>query len=204
MGTNRWEAIRQSVDGDEPVSIPEAISHLNLPPSTKLHQLEIRNLLDAAEADVRRKVITRDETWDYKIWEFPTALQSPDQAIILPYQSVSSVTSIDYLDDEGTPVSIPAQDYYVVTGNVPGYIVPASVWPVVPTVRPGAVTIRYSAGPNEDQLRLIKVIMLQLCSAWFETRSASFTGTISVTMRMSTERLLDRLDWGSEFLSLPW
>jgi uncharacterized phiE125 gp8 family phage protein len=203
MIVSRWGNSLSSVDGDAPVSRQEAITHLNLPPESTLHNEEIDLLLLAAEEAVEKEGIdTRDKTYKYDQWNFPTQRCGCNRigAIVLPKQALMAVTSVEYQDDGGSPIVIDPTEYHVVVNAIPGYIMPVTAWPTaVADPAPGNVSITYQAGPAADRTNKIKVAMLQLVSSWFETRSAAFTGTMSAEMELATRYLLTQINWGDEF-----
>jgi hypothetical protein len=67
--------------------------------------------------------------------------------IVLPHPPLQSVTSVKYVDEAGATQTVPAGDYTVDTGTLPGRLRLAygASWPAVRR-QPGAVTIVYVAG----------------------------------------------------------
>ena len=99
----------------------------------------IRTARVAAEGYTRRALVT--QTWDLKLDYFPR------WTINVPKPTLQSVTSITYVDTDGTTQTLAADQYLVDTSSTPARITPAFglVWPIT-RWQNNAVTVRFVAG----------------------------------------------------------
>lgn len=99
----------------------------------------IKTARHAAEGYTRRALVT--QTWDLKLDSFPC------RTIHLPKPNLQSVTSITYIDTDGTTQTLAADQYLVDTSSTPARITSAFglVWPVT-RWQNNAVTVRFVAG----------------------------------------------------------
>ncbi len=111
-----------------------------------------------------------EQDWEYRLDAFPDS-QDEGGKILLPKAPCISVTSIQYVNSEGTQTLVEGTDYRVSIESEPCAIEPISNWPATIT-QTGAVVITFTSGykknpasGTEERLRLpdaIKVGMLQL------------------------------------------
>ncbi len=138
---------RTSNPANEPLSTAEAKSHLRV--DTSDEDTYIASLVAAAREEAERvswrALIT--QTWRLTLDRFPTG----DAAIVVPRPPLQSVTSIQYVDENGDTQTVVSSAYDVDTNREPGRIVPAfgESWPS--TRREAeAVTIVFVAGYGDD------------------------------------------------------
>lgn len=95
---------------------------------------------DEVEKAARRALINR--TLELALDRWPA-----DNAILLPYPPLSSVTSIKYYDGDGVEQTFAAENYIAVTDEEPGRILlaPTASWPADLHVYP-RIRVRYVAG----------------------------------------------------------
>ena len=155
----------------EPLTIQQAKDHLRLDHDEDDGLLQ--DMIKAArvwvENQTKRAILT--QTWDYTIDDnWPWKFGGP--RITLPLNPVESVTSIKYVDVDGTsPQPTLAATQYTVAARTHGsYIVPAYNvdWPTVRGV-PDAITVRFVAGESSCPKPLERAIAL-LTTHLYENR----------------------------------
>lgn len=143
-----------------PVTLTDAKKQCELAPSDTAHDSHILRLIRAATADVerhtRRALIT--QTWRLSLSDWPfdrpyyRKYAGAVGRVYLPRPPLQSVSSIVYVDDAGSDVTLSTSLYQVTADASPGFIEPAygEVWPTLrpETVEP--VTITYVAGFGAD------------------------------------------------------
>lgn len=129
----------------EPVLLADAKLHLRIETAYTADDTYITALLTAArqhaEAITNRKFIT--QTWKAYLNAWPC-----DDAIKLPYGSLQSVTSVVYIDSDGTSNTLSAADYTVESDTEPGRVVLnyLETWPT-DTLRPSnPIQIQFICG----------------------------------------------------------
>jgi uncharacterized phiE125 gp8 family phage protein len=95
---------------------------------------------DAIEHELSRALL--QQTWVLKLDRFPSCGE-----IRLPRPPLQSISSITYLDQGGSPVTLATDQYTADTSIEPGRILRpyGVVWPITRTI-PNAVTITYVVG----------------------------------------------------------
>jgi uncharacterized phiE125 gp8 family phage protein len=139
-----YDLVRTVVPTERPVSVDELRAHLAL--ETPEYDTRLGDLLDAAlgrfdgPAGVLGRVLVT-QTW--KLY-FDTAF--PCYRIGLPLPPLQTVSSIQYVDNDGVTQTVSSSDYQVLDGNTAA-IVPAygKAWPAT-RVQPRAVIITFVAG----------------------------------------------------------
>ena len=141
--------LRRTVDpAVSVVEFEDAVKQVELPDNDTTHTRHLQRAIAAATADLerhtRRAFIT--QTWRLSLNCFP------DWRIYLPRPPLQSVTSIQYVDANGTMQSHSSTLYRVTTDAAPGYIEPAynQVWPVTRPMTSEAVQITFVAGFGDD------------------------------------------------------
>ena len=153
----------------EPVSLADARRQCRIDGTE--HDATLAALITAArqhiEAVTRRALIT--QTWELRLDEWP------EDELELPHAPVQSITSIQYVDQNGAlqtlsssvyATELPAGDY-----AMPGEIRLAvnSTWPVI-LGDDGVVRIRYVAGYGAGAAvpKALTSALLLLVQAWFD------------------------------------
>jgi len=176
----------------EPVSRTEAKLHLRV--TTTDDDTLIDNLItaarSAAEQYTQRAFIT--QTWDAKFDQFP------DDVIILPKPPAVSITSVKYIDTNGTQQTWASSNYRtsIPTGL---HAEPARIeraWGVAwPSIREvvDAVEVRFVAGYGAASAvpMELKQAMLLLIGHWYANRESVVTGTITVQVPQTVQWILD-------------
>jgi len=141
--------LRQTVPpAVEPVTLPELKDQLNLGESDD-HNTHLNRLNVIArrhvEAQTWRQLI--NATWQLSLDAFPTRCEDDDGFIYVPRPRLQSVTSILYIDGNGTLQTWDSSKYQVDARGEPGRIAPAfgQTWPTTRRVF-NAVTITFVAG----------------------------------------------------------
>jgi uncharacterized phiE125 gp8 family phage protein len=178
----------QTAAAFEPVTVAEAMDHLNVTSTdkTKLIERTIRGARSRIEEYLRRGLIT--QTWKKSQDGFTDLMRLPMAA---PLQSV---TSVKYYDAAGVLQTLATSIYGVDTLSEPGfvYLKPNQVWPVLEAGRPLAVEIVYVVGWSAvdaipptilDQLYL-------LIGDRYEHREQTIVGTSAVKLPDDMERVL--------------
>lgn len=129
------------------ITIHTAKKQCEIGVSDSTHDTHLHRLITAAVRDVerftRRSLIT--QTWQltnscFPLWE-----------IALPRPPFQSITSIQYVDDNGTTQTL-SSSLYQVDGSSPALVCPAfnQSWPASRSLTANAVTITYVAGYGAD------------------------------------------------------
>lgn len=184
----------------EPLTLGEVRSHLRIDGAED--DVLLLSLIRAARQHVEemssRALLT--QTWELTLDYFPgyrasaDCWDSPLSAITLPRPILQSVSSVKYVDTNGTLQTLAITDYQVLSKSEPARIVPAYglYWP--PTrYQPEAVTVRYIAGWTTAALvpQPIKQAMLLLIGHWFENREAvSLERSVAIVVPMAVGALL--------------
>lgn len=130
------------------------------------------------------------QTWDLVLDQFP----GDDAPIDVPLPPLQSVTSITYLDTNGTTQTLSSSVYIVDSKNEPGRIALAvgESWPDTQADRINAVTVRFVCGYGAADAvpEGIKTAIKLLVSHWFEHREPVVVGSISSELPQSVEMLL--------------
>jgi uncharacterized phiE125 gp8 family phage protein len=173
----------------EPVTIAEQKAHSRV--STDADDLLLAVYIAAARQNCEsfqgRAYIT--QTIDLTLDDFPC-----DGIIYFPRAPLASVTSITYVDENGTTQTLSATLYTVDTKNEPGRIYPSygNVWPIVRS-QPNAVTVRAVCGYGTTTASVparMRAAMMLLAGNWYENREPVITGTIVAELPMGVARLL--------------
>ena len=114
-------------------------------------------------------------TWELVQDEFTDALR-------LEYPTITSVTSIKYIDTDGVEQTLDPSDYQVDTDSQPGWVVPAYglAWPET-RAQANAVRVRYVAGfANADAVpAAIKLWMKLHIAHFYRNKEAAVMGQMS-------------------------
>lgn len=163
------------------------------------------------DADIARKIAAATQyaefvtnrqilaaTYDAYFWSWP----EHDEPIRVPKPLTKSITSIKYIDGNGTEQTLGASLY---TANVAA--LPAEIWRVYGAIWPpvreqwNAVTVRFVCGWDDaaDVPEAIKVYILMLAKGMYEAREFEITGTIISRFTEMEKRLL----WPHRIYRIP-
>lgn len=180
----------------EPITLQEALDHLRLDLGVDNATVTaaIAGARKYAEEFLWRGLVT--QTWELVLEAFPDDGCLPvksmqRQGIELPKGNLVSVTSVKYIDGNGTEQTMSTGDYTVDTVSEPGRIRLAynKTWP---TVRPqwDAVRVRYVVGWSVANVpQPIKNALLLLVAQLYENRVPEVAGTLS-SIEFAVEALL--------------
>jgi uncharacterized phiE125 gp8 family phage protein len=168
----------------DPVSLAEAKAHLRVVESNE--DALIAGYLMAARQhveDYTGRTLSL-QTYDYKIDD------ELSNEIVMPRPPLVSVTSVSYVDINGTTQTLSSALYQVDTGVLFGRIVPA-YQATYPSIRsqPNAVTVRFQAGYSQIPEPIRQAILL-LVSHFYDNRQPVLIGTISSELPFSVVVLL--------------
>lgn len=166
-------ALRLTVDpATEPVSTAEAKAQMRVVSSAD--DTLIAALIVAARQQAEN-ILGRalmQQTWQKTLDEFPDAIE-------LPYPPIQSVTTLDYVEPDGTTVTLAAGSYVVDTASEPGWIVPAYGydWPDT-REQINAVIVTYVTGYADAAAvpQAIKQWILLMVAHYYENREATVPG----------------------------
>ncbi|CAB4152371.1 Phage conserved hypothetical protein [uncultured Caudovirales phage] len=172
----------------EPVSLAEARAHLRVDGYDD--DATIAALIIAARTHVEsitaRALCTQTLVMSFDDFE-------DDEYLELPRSPAQSVTSITYIDANGTTQTWSAANYKLDGHSFPARISPAYGY-TFPVARDelNSCTVTYVAGYGGSHLvpEPIKQAILLLVGAWFENREAVLTGTIVATLPFAVDALL--------------
>lgn len=156
---------------DSITDLATAKAHLNVTHTSD--DTLIQAYLDAASAHLDGKdgITGRamlEQTWELVLDDFPCG---PIKLALPPLQSV---TSIKYLDDNGTEQTLSTDDYVVDADSEPGWVAPVDAWPsTYDTVN--AVRIRFVAGYAAVPAPLVAAALLMVGDL-YANREAQVTG----------------------------
>lgn len=121
--------------------------------------------------------------WDEWPWYFE--LERPP---------VQSVTSVQYIDVNGTTQTVSSANYWTDLVSAPPRILQRTgfAWPVTQADRPNVVIVTYVAGYASADLvpQPIKQAISMLVDHWYENRGPVVTGTVIGEMPLSVAALL--------------
>lgn len=179
-----------------PITLTDAKEHLYLTNSGR--DVEVCAMLSAAtefcERSIgghRRFMLT---TFDGVQAAFPV------ERLPLPLPPLSSVTSVKYVDGNGTTQTLSSTAYDVVTPtDEPGYITPAfsETWPTARSQH-NAVTIRFVAGyaSGDAVPDTVKAAIKLVLGHLFQNRSEVVTGTMVKQLEQGVDSLLAANEYG--------
>lgn len=171
-----------------PISVSEVKSHLRVD-----HDDEDAEIEQSLKAAIRRidgpngigyALVT--QTWTYVLDGFETPIE-------LPGAPVASITSIAYIDTDGTTQTLDTADYRLVSEVIPSVIEPAygTAWPATRAVA-GAVTVVYTIGvAAEDVPADLTEAVAQIAAHFHENREAVAIGVSVKDMPMAAVSVLD-------------
>lgn len=179
----------------EPIDLTLARSHLRIPheqDDAYINQC-IRAARDAGEIITERRFMT--QTWRMYLDAFPDS----GRALLIPYPPLQSITSITYVDENGTTQTWASSNYVADTAHEPAWLRLAygQVWPAT-RVQPRAVTVTFVCGYGDAGTdlppSLLQALLISMSKA-FEFREDVITGTIATEIPG-----MDRIWWPHRIL----
>lgn len=188
----------------EALTVAEVTDHVR--EDSAFASAKIESLIRVARehVELRKNCTLLTTTWQLTLDAFPcnSHLSGDDvDRLDLPRCPVQSVSSIAYVDTDGTTQTLSASLYTLDnSSDFRASIYPAygEEWPDT-RERPGAVTVTYIAGHTlaANVLETDKQAMLLLIGHWYENREGVLTGTISKPIEFAVDALLGLTDLSS-------
>jgi uncharacterized phiE125 gp8 family phage protein len=174
----------------EPITRAEAKAHSRVTVSDDDEYIDalIEATRDRIENHTKRALLT--QTWRLTLDSFPLGRRD----IILPWSPLQSVTSITYVDTNGTTQTWASSNYSVDTGATPGRV--RLAYDVLyPSIRhqPNAVTIIFVAGYGSAASDLPAGIVHAckiLFGHYYDNREPVVTGTVATPIPETWKALL--------------
>lgn len=182
----------------EPITVAEALLHCRCDSNNEEAWFESTIATARHWIEDRCNMTLLTTTWQLTLDRFPcrtTASAYDRDRIELPRCPVQSVSSIAYVDEDGTTQTFAAASYSLDNaGDTDASVGPIydGEWPDVRDQR-NAVTVTYIAGytlPGNVPPQFRHAIKL-LVGHWYENREASLVGTISKEIEFSVLALVD-------------
>jgi len=186
--------VQKTPPATEPVTLAEAKLHcrVDISDDDAWFTTAIAAARLACETECKRAFVT--QTWTLYLDRFPVVTGSrPLRSIRMPLPPLVSVTTIKYIDGNGTQQTLAAGKYKVDAAGDPGVIVPAygESWPDTRD-EPNAVEIEFVCGGASVDPR-VKQGVLMLVAHWYENRESVAVGTITKEMDMAVGYLMGQL-----------
>jgi len=168
---------RSSTTPSEVITLAEARLHLRLdtegsPPSHPDDSLVSALIIAAREnAEQHTGLAIAESTYSLALDAFPS------DAINLFISPVQSITSVAYVDSDGTTQTLSSTKYMLDNYSLPAKLYPLEPWPAT-KAKPNAVIVTFVAGftdgsPNNYPLPIsIKQAMLLMIGTWYDNREA--------------------------------
>lgn len=113
---------------------------------------------------------------------------------VLERPPVRAITSIQYIDVNGTTQTVSASNYYADLDSTPPRILAKTgyAWPTLQAGRPNAVIVTYTTGYADAASvpQPIKMGISMLVDHWYENRGPVLVGTILAEIPLSVQSLL--------------
>jgi len=182
----------------EPVTLAEAKKHCEIAAEVNHHDEHLERLIQAARVYVEnytgRQIVTA--TWDLYADSWP----DDGLTISLPKGPIQSVTSITYVDENGSSQTWSSSNYVLSASREPAIIRLAyqSVWPAF-RFQPDAIRVRYVAGYGAATAvpQGIRHAILLLVGGWFLNREIETASNLK--WMQSAENLLLQYRYGDEW-----
>lgn len=178
-----------------PLTVAEAKLQLNVTSTADDALIEslIRSATLLLENRTNRCFIT--QTRQLKMRTFLDQRYVRDREIIPPRSPLKSVSTVSFLDSDGTTTTLPSSDYRVSTGDMPGRISEeySATWPPTRNVA-NDVTVTYVAGHSTVTTGVpqhVKHALRMVVGHWYRNREAVVTGTISKEVEFGVDALLE-------------
>lgn len=192
----------------EPLTLYEVKQHVQIVQEYSEHDGYLSALITAAreyvEQQTGRACIT--QTWDYTFDTWPVTSSNDlyvDGTVYLPMSPIQSVTSIKYIDQDGTQQTLSSANYTVSTSKDPCEIRRSyqTSWPII-RYQPDSIVIRFVAGYGDTGSsvpRALRQAMLLMVGHWFDQRNAVNVGNIVNVIPHAVDALLSTYSVGDEF-----
>jgi len=174
----------------EPITLEEARAHIHAFTDVTEEDTLIEALITAARAFAENYTnrVFLTQTWELVLDAFPSGI------LELPKAPLQSVTSIIYIDNDGTEQTLAASAYKQDTVTDPGRIAPAygTIWPSTRS-EPNAVTIQFNAGYGDQAANVpqpIRQAMLLMIAHLYDNRAAVETGGDFYRLPLGVDALL--------------
>lgn len=186
----RYGLTRTVAPTAEPVSLAEAKNHLRVDTDLTADDSLIGVLIQAARERVEswlgQALIT--QTWQLTLDAFPV------WELELPRPPLIAVSSVQYVDGNGTTQTLSSTLYRVDSASRPARIEPAygQIWPSTRDVSNAAI-VTYTAGYGAAGSAVpaaIRQAMLLAIGHWYRNREEVVTGTIATKLPETVEVLL--------------
>ena len=164
-------ALSRSVPpANEPVTRADLKGQARIVATDTCQDAEIdRYIMSAREQfEVRTDQVVMQQTWLYQLPYLKYITE-------LPHPPLQLVTSLEYLDTDNTPTTIPDTDYQVITGGYPGLLVRnlSTAWPTdisQDVVYPFTITFVAGHAVAKDVSPNVKQAILMLATYFYENR----------------------------------
>ena len=173
----------------EPVSIAEAKDHLRVDHSAEdafIASLILTSRLHI-EAALSLALIEQGWTWTFDAWPNRLAL------VTLPLRPVSSITSINTLDQDGAPTLMVPADYELDGNHVPPRLLrKTNAWPK-PGKSHAGIEISFVTGfgaAPDDVPQPVRHALLLLVAHWYEHRDPIEIGSDKTSVPDAVSNLL--------------
>lgn len=182
-----WRVERTVAPTADVLTLTEVKDQLRIDGSTEDAYLE--RLIKAAIAHVEGPygigVILASQEWALHLDNWPGVIE-------IPLYPVQSVTSIEYLDEQGSSQTLDTSRYRVDLVSNPARITREfnETWPSVRLVT-NAITVNFEAGYStipED----LKAAMLMIIAHWYEQRESVVIGTMASEVPQGAQAILNQ------------
>ena len=176
---------------EEPITVAEAKASPSLRVAVATDDTDIGTLITTARMQVEDYTLSAlvTQTWELVLDGFPTG------GIKVPVPPLQSVTSIKYIDTDGTQQTLDALLYAVDTDSVPGLVVPAygESWPSARD-EINAVRVRYVAGfgAKEDVPEDIKTCIKSIVGVTYDNSQGIIGGQQMIPLDDIIEKILQQ------------
>jgi uncharacterized phiE125 gp8 family phage protein len=177
----------------EPVSVSEMKAHLRVDHNHEDDR--IAGLIQAAREMVEEdsQVALCPQTLTFRLDAFPS------WELCLRKCPINAISSITYVDADGTTQTLSASDYTLDAYSRPARLTPAynEIWPAT-RHQINAVTITATAGYTSPSSvpAMAKQAIKMLVAHWYENPEAVLVGATSKEVELSYRAIISRFSWG--------
>ena len=180
----------KTAPASEPLTAAQAKTHLRVTHTDDDTYIESLIVVARHQVEKYLRMGLIDQTWEYRLDEFPAYDEKP---LYVPMKPITAVDSISYVDTDGDSQTWSADEYQVdIYGAFPR-IIPAYgySWPSTRD-QIHAVTITLSVGYADANAvpEDIRHAMLLMIGELYENREESVIGTIVAELPTTARRLL--------------